>query len=92
MEPFPDLLRAARLTLGLTQDELAEAAGISTRSLMRFELGREDMHIRTHKAIKQALEARGVVFLKEEGGLGPGFRIPPNHPRVLRRSRSKRAP
>jgi transcriptional regulator with XRE-family HTH domain len=77
MDLFPELLRAARIALGLTQEQLAEAAGISKRSLMRFEAGHENMRIYTHKAVERALQARGVVFLREENDLGPGFRLPP---------------
>lgn len=78
MELLPELLRAARVSLGLTQDQLAKLAGISKRSLMRFEAGDENMRILTHRAIERALKKKGIVFLDRDGSLGPGFRLPLN--------------
>jgi predicted transcriptional regulator len=83
MDPAPDLLKAARVALGLTQRELAEAAGIGLRSLTRLE-GGLDLNTRLHRAIKEALETQGVTFQPDDGELGPGFRV---RPECLGRSR-----
>ena len=76
MDPAPDLLKAARVALGLTQRELAEAAGIGLRSLTRLE-GGLDLNTRLHRAIKEALEIQGVTFQPDDGESGPGFRVRP---------------
>ena len=68
-------LRAARALTGLSQAEVAEAAGISIPTLKRAESGgpikvAED----TIAAIAKALEKAGVEFIAENGG-GAGVRM-----------------
>lgn len=75
------LLRAARLALGLSLDEIAAAAGIDRRTVSRVE-GR----LPTQKAlgsaveVERVLERMGVVFLKAGEGQGEGFRLPVDNP------------
>lgn len=69
------LLRAARVALDISHEDLAREAGVSERTLVRIEKPQsvsEDSIAR----VQAALEARGVQFLSagEEGG--PGIRIP----------------
>lgn len=75
MAPDPNLLRAARLLLGLSQDELAETAHISKRSLSRLEAGEHDVALSTIEVTRLALEAQGIVFLGETETSGPGLRV-----------------
>jgi transcriptional regulator with XRE-family HTH domain len=68
-------LRAARALTGLSQAEVAEAAGVSIPTLKRAEAGgpikvAED----TIAAIAKALEKAGVEFIAENGG-GAGVRM-----------------
>lgn len=65
--------KMARAALGLGVRELAEAAEVSTNTITRFEAG-EDLKPRTVAALRQALEARGVLFI-DENGEGPGVRL-----------------
>ncbi len=65
--------RMARAGLRLGIIELAEAAGVSTNTLSRFERG-EVLQPRTLAAIRAALEAAGVEFIPENGG-GAGVRL-----------------
>ena len=60
--------------LGLTQAELAKAAGISTTGLNNIERGDADPKTSTLGAIKRALEDAGVEFIPENGG-GAGVRL-----------------
>jgi transcriptional regulator with XRE-family HTH domain len=83
MDPAPDLLKAARIAIGLTQRELADAARIGLRSLTRVEAGL-DLNRRLHRAVKEALETKGVTFEPDDGMSGPGFRV---RPECLGRSR-----
>ena len=70
-------IRAARHLLGLTQAEVCEAAGVPLITLRRIE-GRPDhkglVSDAAVKAIRDALEARGVAFVPENGG-GAGVRF-----------------
>ena len=58
----PAKIRAARALLGLTQARLAAAVGISKTALCAIETGGSDPRSSTLKAIRAALESRGVVF------------------------------
>ncbi|MBP2149963.1 transcriptional regulator with XRE-family HTH domain [Xanthobacter flavus] len=60
--------------LGLTQADLAKAAGISATALNNIERGSADPKASTLLAIQKALEAAGVIFVAENGE-GPGVRL-----------------
>lgn len=53
--PTPTELRATRLRLGLTQETLAEAAGVSQSLIARVELGEVDPSYSTLQAIVESL-------------------------------------
>jgi transcriptional regulator with XRE-family HTH domain len=68
-------LRAARALTGLSQTEVAEAAGISIPTLKRAEAGGPiKVADDTIAAIAKALEKAGVEFIAENGG-GAGVRL-----------------
>ncbi len=69
----PSQCRMARAALQLQVRDLAEAAKVSTNTIVRLERG-EALKERTVDAIRQALEAAGVEFIPENGG-GPGVRL-----------------
>lgn len=64
--------RAARALLDWTQADLATAASVSPGTVRGFEAGRHVLHRATATAIRQALEAVGIVFIDAgpEGGEG----------------------
>lgn len=68
-----DQCRMARSGLGMGVRELADAAGVSTNTVTRFERG-ETLKPRTIDALRAALEAAGVEFIPENGG-GAGVRL-----------------
>ena len=70
----PPQIRGARAMLGMTQAQLATAAGISTTGLNNIERGDADPKASTLNAIRTALESAGVIFV-EENGEGPGVRL-----------------
>lgn len=70
----PGQLRAARALVGWTRDELAAAAGTTSRTLARLEAGETEARTSTARAIRTALESAGVIFIAENGG-GPGVRL-----------------
>src|SRR6516165_9469820 len=60
----PAQCRAARALLGLTQPELAAAAGLGLSTIVDFEKGRRRVSADAVKAIQQALERAGIAFTK----------------------------
>lgn len=68
-------MRAARGLLNWSQQELADAAGVSQPTVKRIEkLGPGRSAVDTMTAIQKALEAAGVEFIPENGG-GAGVRM-----------------
>jgi transcriptional regulator with XRE-family HTH domain len=71
----PYQLRAARAIVGLSQTQVAAAAGVSSMTIKRAEgAGRPFPSAEAIAAIRTALEAAGVVFV-DENGHGPGVRL-----------------
>lgn len=73
-------IRAARVLINLSQDELARAAGVSVPTLKRCESDLETaapVSPSTRTKITAALEAAGVEFIAENGG-GAGVRLRKN--------------
>ena len=62
---------AARKLLEMSQIELAAAAGLTTRTIIRFENG-ESMRPETVEAVREVLVARGIVFTN---GGEPGVKL-----------------
>jgi transcriptional regulator with XRE-family HTH domain len=69
----PAQIRMARAALGWGVRELAAAAKVSGDTVNRLERG-EPLRERTLAAVRAAIEAAGVVFIRENGG-GPGVRL-----------------
>ncbi|WP_313059721.1 helix-turn-helix transcriptional regulator [Agrobacterium cavarae] len=66
------LLRAARALLGLSQDQLAERAGVSRQIVVRIEKCEGNVLIDAIRKVRSALEAGGVVFIEGNSDRGPG--------------------
>jgi len=68
-------IRAARSLVGLSQPDVAKAAGVSISTLKRAEGTIQPMASKDAMAsIKAALEAAGVEFIAPNGG-GAGVRL-----------------
>lgn len=65
---------AARVLLRITQSDLASLAGVAEATIKRFEAGLHTPRPSTLKAIRDALEARGIEFMN---GDRPGVRLWP---------------
>lgn len=70
----PAQCRAARALISWSQSFLAEAAGLGLSTIVDFELGRREVSEGAQRAIREALEAAGIIFI-EENGQGPGLRL-----------------
>jgi transcriptional regulator with XRE-family HTH domain len=69
----PAQCRAARSLVGMTQSQLAQAAGLGLSTIVDFERGRRKISKDALTAITHALDKAGVDFIEENGG-GEGVR------------------
>jgi len=67
-------LRAER---GLTQEQLAEAAGVSIKYLQRIEAGRQNLTIRSLVGFANLLDAKPVEFFEAPATTGGRIGRPP---------------
>lgn len=69
-------IRQGRELIGLSQADLAEAAGIGLALVVRAELAAHMPMLtrRDSAAIQKALEAAGVEFVQRDGGIGAQLR------------------
>jgi hypothetical protein len=88
-----ELLRAARVALGVGHVALGKEAGVSKRTLVRIETLR-NVSEESRGRVQAALEARGVEFVSPEGGRGPGLHLPEKTltPPAVRRHEPGRRP
>ncbi|MEC3863304.1 helix-turn-helix transcriptional regulator [Mesobacterium sp. TK19101] len=70
----PAQCRAARALLGMTQTELADAAGFGLSTIVDFEKERRVVSTTARARMLDALEDAGVEFIAENGG-GAGVRL-----------------
>jgi len=63
---------AARNLLRITQEELAKAANVSYRTVLRFEAGQAEPQAASLQKILAELERRGIEFTN---GTGMGVRL-----------------
>ena len=68
----PAQCRAARALIEMSQADLAEVAGVSSRTVLDFEAGKRKPIKATLTVIQQALESAGVEFTN---GGQPGVRF-----------------
>ncbi|WP_457093241.1 helix-turn-helix domain-containing protein [Microvirga sp. P5_D2] len=74
----PKILKAARLLLNLTQEQVGEAAGFSDKTVKRMESGAAKVTIDVLEAVQRVYERQGVRFLQETDDEGEGLRLPKN--------------
>lgn len=67
----------ARVAVGWSAAELADASGIGEATIRRFETGRGEIFPHTLERMQRALEKKGVIFLAsgENKDGGPGVRL-----------------
>lgn len=72
--PPTNLLRAARIALGYSQEELAKLSGVSTRTIYRVETGGAQLD--SILEVQGALVRAGIKFVDETELNGPGILLP----------------
>ena len=74
---FPIQIQAARILVGLSQQELAKRAAVGLGTIKRIEAARLNLTgtAQTLSRIQRALETAGVTFIEEDGHHGPGVRL-----------------
>lgn len=65
-------IASARELLGITQGELATAAGVGLHTVVRFETGQAEPYPANLEKIRAALQRRGIEFLNGDSPPGPG--------------------
>jgi len=75
----PAQCRAARALIGMTQTELADAAGFGLSTIVDFEKERRIVSTAAQVRMREALEEAGVEFISENGG-GAGVRLRKREP------------
>ena len=70
-----ELLRAARVALGIGQRELAKLTGVGQRTILRIERNDETVTVETRRRLQDAFEEAGVTFIPDDGLSGPGLRV-----------------
>jgi predicted transcriptional regulator len=60
--PTPRQVRAARALLDMTRENLSRRSGVSLRALAAFEAGQSQLMPNNHRAVREALEMRGIRF------------------------------
>lgn len=63
-------VRGARAMLSLTQEQVANRAGLKRVAVARFETGITDPHESTLERIQTALERAGAIFIETDTGVG----------------------
>lgn len=81
----PAQIRAGRALVEMSQQKLADAAGLSLSSVRDYENERRGGELGGLQAIRRALEIEGVEFLPGSPDAGPGVRLKTKLPTVLRR-------
>ena len=80
-------ITAARGLLGITQAELAEAAGLSMETIFKFEAGKSYPYASSLEKILGELDRRGIEFTN---GTGTGVRL--NHAKAAEYARTATQP
>jgi transcriptional regulator with XRE-family HTH domain len=60
---------------GYSQAELAELAGIIPLTVRSYEQGKTEPSHKTWRSMRATLERKGVEFIDEGDGKGPGVRL-----------------
>jgi DNA-binding XRE family transcriptional regulator len=72
----PVQCKGARGMLGLSQEDLAAAVGVSDRTIHGFERRRGEINRPTRIAIRKVLEARGARFVESGDQVGVLITVP----------------
>jgi transcriptional regulator with XRE-family HTH domain len=72
--PSPEQLRAGRMMAGLSQTQLADAAGLGRSTVADYERRARVPNAENLAMLGSTLEKAGIVFIPADGG-GPGVRL-----------------
>jgi transcriptional regulator with XRE-family HTH domain len=70
-------VRAARVLLGISQEELAEFSKVGLATIKRVEAAGSEITgtAQTMARIQRALESKGIIFINQDDKQGPGVRL-----------------
>ena len=74
---YPRQIRAARVLLGLSQQQLATRSAIGLATLKRIEAAGTELTgtAQTMSRIQKALQTAGITFIDQDDEQGPGVRL-----------------
>jgi predicted transcriptional regulator len=75
MDELIDIMRAGRNLVGMSQEELAEAAGLSRQIVVRLEQHKDNVAVSVLTSVRSALEKAGVIFIPSTTSRGPGVAL-----------------
>jgi transcriptional regulator with XRE-family HTH domain len=81
---IPAQVRAGRAMLGWSQEQLADAAGVSLSTVRDVESERRPLDTSVSDDIRRALENENVQFIGGEPKAGPGVRFGAGRPHVIK--------
>jgi transcriptional regulator with XRE-family HTH domain len=64
------LLRAARALLGLSQQEVSDATGVSTGTIAHLENDRLQVKLETEYQVRDYYRHRGIIFVDDKEQMG----------------------
>ncbi len=70
-------LKMARVALGITASQAAEMSGVSQETISQIEAGQRGPDQASVDRLRRALEAAGIEFITEKGGVGVICRVGP---------------
>lgn len=75
MHELIDIMRAARALAGMSQSELAAAAGMSRQMVVRIENHKGNVSVDSLEIVRIVLEMEGVIFIPSTPTQGPGIAL-----------------
>jgi DNA-binding XRE family transcriptional regulator len=75
LQEHVDVIRAARVLVGMSQADLASACGLSRQIIVRMENHKGNVTVAALSAARSVLEQAGVVFIPSTSSRGPGIAL-----------------
>lgn len=69
-----NIIKAARISAGLSQDEIAELAGVSRDTIQKLEQESASVRRKLYARVITTLESAGISWLPSNESEGEGFR------------------
>ncbi len=75
MRETVEIMRAARVLAGMSQSDLAAAAGMSRQMVVRIENHGGNVTVDALETVRIVLEIKGIIFIPSTPTQGPGIAL-----------------